>query len=511
MKNIITKIILIFLLFSGFGSSFSQGKINASYKIEGTASKMKAGNYITEFFKVGDNIFILYKKTAGKSKLTLKKYTNEMQFISEVELKSQLKEESRIHLIQLKEKLIVVSKLDDKESRVIKIRELNAENLKLGKPIELLKLKKGKDITGYFSFYTNNDKLILKYKDFSKKRKKYISEDFMMIDDKLSVLWTKGLDENKNEFSPDSEAVVNKNGDIYYVSFKKDKEKNIEKMYINSINSKGANLIKTELEINDKRIVDYKLVLNGDKIFLAGIFKNSKNIFFTRSYVFNSSLERTAEFSKEITTKMFIEGEGNKAEKFELRNKKENKAMLGDYYYISDFIIKDNNEMYMIIESFNSSLISYDNSAGQTTSTSNWFYFNSIFVTSMSSKGEILNIDKICKSQTYRLKGFSLERDKIPHLSYGVFTKNNNLYFVFNERDPYDKKKVNMASSFEKISVVSLNRLKQNGDLDKKILFNNSQNSGTSFPRYNFLNKNGDFVFFIKSKKEDKTCTIKLK
>jgi len=222
-------------------------------------------------------------------------------------------------------------------------------------------------------------------------------------------------------------------------------------------------------------------------------------------------------FSEDFLTQFWSSKDKKRAAKVKKKKEKRGKSTAPSAYNydIRDVFFKDNGDMCMVAEQFYVRVVSHTHTDAQGrtyTTYTYYYYYKDLILTNYDSNGNITWIKKIPKRQMSVNDGGT-------YLSYYGFTKNNKVYFVFND----NAKNLNIdadvvANSGDGVewlkwrdAVCALATVDNDGNVEREWMFNLKEEKVLAFPKLCQELENGDHMLYTKRGKKTKFVKFHLK
>ncbi len=468
----------------------------------GEEIKFKKGTTFKDYIGKDKKNYFLIKSIKRGDAYAINSFDKNLKLKNEVIIDMKIRGGSTMdyeaaYLIQ--NEIFIFSSFADKKTRINKLycRTFDKDTFKAGKLTEIAELpyeKKRK--TGGFGLEISDDEetlLIYLNKPYQKNAPERYG--FTIIDKDLNKLWEKDIELPYTEqFFIIENYTINNDGDVYLLGqeFKEDKKDRIKgkpnyKYHVLAYLDKGKKVKDYEINLEDKFITDitFKVAKNGDLICSGLYSKNGTSgvkgafymvIDFETRQIKNNSLK---EFDESFITQGWSDKAITKAKKKEI---KKDKAIELYEYDLKDFILREDGGAVLVAEQYYVRVVTTtttDSQGRTTTRTTYHYYYNDIIVVNITPKGRIEWATKIEKNQHSVNDGGYLS-------SYALQVIGDQLFFIFNEsaRTYFEKEeRKEMNRKDKKAYLTILTTVESNGEYEKEILVNVSEESTYPVPK----------------------------
>ncbi len=347
---------------------------------------------------------------------------------------------------------------------------------------------------------------------------------FKVMNQKLEELWNKEVTlPYKQQLFTVKDYRVSNNGDVYILGkeFSEDKT-NVKKKgtrkykyHIVGYFDNGTRIKDFEVDLEDKFIseITFRVRNNGD-IICAGFYSENgsygiKGTFFLAidgetKKIKSSNLK---EFEENFITQNWTQKQIDKAKRKEA--KKDRKIEMYNYD-LRNFILRDDGGVVLLAEQYYVYVTThtYTDANGYTRTTTTYHYnYNDIIVVNVAPDGNIDWTTKIEKTQHSTNDGGRLS-------SYALQVKDDQMYLVYNEsaKRYFDKEELKKLEKKEKKAYLTLLvSIANNGEYNKEILFNNSNDRIYTVPKLCEQISDDQMIIYSVSRKGQKFGNMRLK
>jgi len=494
----------------------------------GEELRFKKGEGFVEYLGKDKNSYFLVKSI--KKGNTIASFNKNLSQKNEVEI--DMKNADKKQMIYegsylINQSIFVFSSLPNKKTKVNSLycRAINKDNLEAEKLIKIEEFPfEKKRSKGNFGVEVSADEstfLVLLNKPYQKNAAEKFG--FTVLDNNLEEMWKKEIELPYTEqFFTLKDYQLNNDGDVYLLGkeYKENKKDRIKgkpnyKYHILAYLDKGRKVKDYEINLEDKFItnITYKIAKNGDLI-CSGFYSENDDysvkgaffmtIDFETRRIKNNSLK---EFDEKFITQGWTDKAIAKAKKKEV---KKGKAIEMYKYDLGDFILKEDGGAMLIAEQYYMTVTTYtttDSNGNRHTHYVYHYHYNDIIVINISPKGKIIWATKVEKYQ-------HSTNDHGYYSSYVLKMDKDKLHLIYNEnaKSYFEKEKQKELSKKDKKSYLSvIVTVNQDGEQEKEILINASENNTYPVPKLSGQIDEDDILIYTRKKKTRKFAIVHFK
>jgi len=514
-------ILLIFFTFFCFKLDAQTYKTVWSKKL-----KQKSGYALENILVAYNNFTILHKKNQNVSinsnfKHKLEKYNSKFNLTKSIDVSKKINKykKSIEKIFSIKSNVFVLS-MDRKVSVKTKnlfLYKVANDNFTLNfniKPVKSITVQNYNLDYNFQIVESKNQKKFAIIYDLTAKEKDNYKLGFLLFDDDGNLLNDEIINIPYKKINVEFvDAVISNDGELFLcfdnfrksfkVKYLKNKVPNYKTIIVKFFDKK---LNEIDVENDNKLISDYKLFFDDyDLISICGFFgKNDVarlNGIFIKKFDTESLFEITSVFN-EFELNTITQNTNFRESKRAIKkyNKQNNIELLN--FYITDLIVKSNNETVIIIEQFyniEDELISIANANfNNNLNTEIEYIFKEILVFNFNDGGNFNWSYKIPKNQKLPIRD-------VDFASYQHHLQDDNIYIVFNDNEKnfnldFTEKYVNSFYVSNKMNTI-VYRIDENGKAIKKKLFDAKNAEVFIKPSFSeTIDEEGFLIYGVKNK-----------
>jgi hypothetical protein len=445
MKKLIITAIGLFLFASQSIGQVASNKVSVQQGPEFKESKKMTLSSIIGQDDSG--IYTLFVKSSllGGTQYSLARVSEEMDVASMEELDLEIENEDMTleRLVLLKDKLYLFSSINDKsnDEKVIYLQSIDKNSLSANGDVKKLATikygtKKEAKSTNFDVYRSSDGSKVMVYYNTPYQKGEAESFGFHIFDDEANELWTKEitLPYNDDLFVVES-MLLDNNGDVFVTGKvlleKKDRSRKepTGRYVLLEYSDNGATFDEYEIDLAGNFINSLMLIANGEnELLCAGFFHDSNRsgttgAFFTKV---DRTTKQVSHRSLQNFDQEFISQDmGEKAAKKVDKKAEKGKAVGINGVRSRNLTLREDGGLVLTGEQYWLTVSTTTNAQGQTTTTYTYDYWD-ILVININPEGNIEWTEKVPKRQRTQNDGGKWS-------SYAQMTRNDKLYFIFND------------------------------------------------------------------------------